>query len=184
MDKTEYLEFSSREKAQIFEVEREIKATKLWSFFIELLANNELEYVNKLVNKEVSFYEELNTLEILNKSIEDMSNSIFRDWVVSGIENIRKIEDEKYNYLKDIFIEKIIKNLKEIENKQFTPDQLNGSPFHKRTLELGLELLIENIQYVENFKSINLEEYNKVINVIELSNKLPIKNISDKKPKI
>lgn len=184
MDKSEHLEFSSHEKKQIHEFENKLKEEKLAHFFMELLANNELDYINQILHKKIPFYSELKVINIFKNRMEDMSNSIFRETVVKAIENIKNIEDKKYVYIKRLLIKKVIKNVKEALRQGYTLDEMQGSPFHKRTLELGLELLTENPQYIEEFKSINLEEYKKTIQVIELSNKLPIKNVLIKKPKI
>lgn len=184
MDKTEHLEFSNREKDEIKIFENEIKEKKLANFLMELLANNDLEYINQILHKKIPFYSELKVITIFKKRMEEMSNSIFREKVVKAIENIKNIEDKKYIYIKQMLIKQVIKNIKETLKQGYTQNQIEGSPFHKRTLELGLELLIENTQYIEQFKSINLEEYQKTIQVIELSNKLPAKNIIIKKPKI
>jgi len=184
MDKSEYLEFSSREDAKIYEFKRELKETKLGSFFIELLANNELDYINQIIHKEIKFYEEVNALTILKKSIKDISDSLSREFAQKSIEHIRKIENQNHEYIKEIFFENLIKNIQEIEERQYTPAQLQGSGFHQKTFELGLELLAENPHYVKSFKILQLEEYKKLIQLIELSNKLPAKNISGKKTKI
>lgn len=188
MDKKEYLEFSARDFQKIHEVENEIKETKLRSFYIELLANNELDDIHDLINKKIQFYEELNATLILEKAIEDISNSLFRDLAKEAIHNIRNINEEKHLYIKNILVEKIVKNIKEIEKQEFTEVQLQFSPFHKKTLEIGLELLLESPNFIDLFKTIEIKEYKKIIEKIELNEKLndkfPIKKQTEIKHKI
>ena len=128
MNKSEFLKFSNGEQAEINEKINEVKEAKLKMFFLELLSNGEFDYVVKIVNRKIQFYAELKTMELLNKTLEDMSNSISRNSVIDAIGYINKIEKEEHKFIKEIFIDKVLINIKEIEG--FTQVQLSGSPFH------------------------------------------------------
>lgn len=184
MDIESYLAFDTREQKIIEESVNRVKSEKLKGFYYELLANNEFSYIVKLKNKEVSFYDSVDCSEILNKAIKDMSNSLFRESVKNFIENLYKIDNSEHEFIKEIFIEKIVKNILEIELRKMTPEEIQSSPFHQKTLELGMELLINNPQYVDKFFLLENKEFLSAIKVIELSNKLPIKNNTEKKNKI
>ena len=184
MDVESYLAFDTREQKIIVESVNEVKSEKLKGFYYELLATNEFSYIVKLKNKEIPFYDSVDCSEVLNQAIEDLSNSLSRKSVKTFVENLYKIENSEHEFIKEIFIEKVVKNILEIESNKMTPTQLQGSPFHLKTLELGMDLLISNPQHVGKFLLVERKEFLAAIQIINLSNKLPVKNNTEKKNKI
>lgn len=182
MDKSEHLKLSSREQAQIHTFMNQLKEDKLRAFLFELFENNELEYITQLAENKIPFYEELNSRKILNKIIEDISNSPFK--LPQSIKNIEKISLDRFSFIKEIFVDNVVKNILEIEIQKTGSTIAETSPFYKKTLELGLSLLLENHQYVDKFKKINIEDFAVLVRKITLENNLSSENMSRKKLKV
>lgn len=189
MDKQEFLEFSIKELSEIEILKNDIKANKLQSFFIDLLEHNDLDYIQKIVDRKIDFYSHIETIEILKKSIEIITINIFRPSIEIALQNIKDIQEDKYMYMKNMFVDSLVHKLTEIE-KDFliedglTSPQIEGSPYHKKILNIAQQVLEENPQYVEKFESISLKEFVVLSQVIHLNNKFPEKNVKEKKAKI
>lgn len=189
MNTSEFLEFSTRELNEIETLKNELKTSKLQNFFIDLLEHNNLEYVQQLVEKKIDFYSQLELLAILKKSIEIITSNIFRPSAEKAIQNIKNIQAEQYIYIKELFSDAVVKVLDELERDFLIEDgltspQIEGSPYHKKILKIAQNFLLENPQYVDKFKHLNLKEFTVLRQVISLENKFPPKNIIEKRMKI
>lgn len=189
MDKQDFLKFSPIELAKIEDLKNELKLSKLQTFFVDLLEKNDVEYIDKIVDKKIDFYANLNVLSVLKKAVKIITVNIFRPSIEIALQNIKNIQEDKYMYIKDMLVDSLLDELNQLE-KDFliedglTSPQIEGSPYHKKILNIAQQVLEENPQYVKKFESISLKEFVVLSQVIHLNNKYPPKNEKEKKSKI
>lgn len=179
MNMSEYLELNSTEKEKLFNFEIELKEEKLKNFFFQLLKHNQWDDIINILDKKVPFYELTKNDEIFNITMRDISYSLFK--CDNIINNIHKIYIKEHFFIKEMLTKYVVENMIKIQE---IPEVKRQDPFHIETISLAKKLLIENPRLSQLYKDVNIEEIKVIKNMVELNEKLPVKNQQDKKLKL
>lgn len=186
-DNDYYLSYNQYDNKELKNLEIELKEKKLISFFSHLTENSNWDYIDNLLDGKVDFYKEINAKPLLEKYLENLSNSLYHnnEWR-KELKNILELSSNKHLFIKRIFAKKVVKNIKEIENniKKSTMERVLSTPFARDTIEIGKILMNENANLIYLFKGIKLKDIVILKNKLNLENKLEETKSEKKKEKV
>lgn len=186
-DNDYYLSYNQYDNKELKNLEIELKEKKLISFFSHLTENSNWDYIDNLLDGKVDFYKEINAKPLLEKYLENLSNSLYHnnEWR-KELKNILELSSNKHLFIKRIFAKKVVKNIKEIESniKKSTMERVLSTPFTRDTIEIGKILMNENANLIYLFKGIKLKDIVILKNKLNLENKLEETKSEKKKEKV
>lgn len=186
-DNDYYLSYNQYDNKELKNLEIELKEKKLISFFSHLTENSDWDYIDNLLDGKVDFYKEINAKPLIEKYLENLSNSLYHnnEWR-KELKNILELSSNKHLFIKRIFAKKVVKNIKEIESniKKSTMERVLSTPFARDTIEIGKILMNENANLIYLFKGIKLKDIVILKNKLNLENKLEETKSEKKKEKV
>lgn len=159
-----FTQFSLTEKKEISEVEYKIKKQKIGSFYLFLLADNDFTTIDQLLNNQIPFYQEVNHKKELDNTLSNIiaKSALNGEMNAKAIEHIIAIKEEKFMFIRDLFIEKISAELYQGEND---PD-LKYSRYFEKILVITQQIMLAHPHYLPLLDNMVLDEIKEIKRIV------------------